>query len=58
MYIEIAFFFVWGGEGGWCFVLCRYCQVRYIHHATYISYICNFPCLEVDFLFIYYYIYT
>lgn len=60
MYIEIAFFFRpgrggerrGGGGGCLCFVLCRYCQVRYIHHTTYISYTCNFPCLEVDFIVI------
>lgn len=54
MYIEIAFFFVRGGEGrgggGWCLCCADYC--RYIHHTTYISYTCNFPCLEVDSFFI------
>lgn len=53
-----SLFFVRGGEGrgGWCFVFCvvQILSGRYIHHTTYISHTCNFPCSKVDFLFIYY----
>lgn len=62
MYIEIAFFFRPGrggegrrGGGCLCFVFCDFVLCRYITVGTYIilhtTYICNFPCLEVDFFF-------
>lgn len=53
MYIEIAFFFRpgrGGGEGGVCVVQIT---VGKVHTSSYISYICNFPCLEVDFIIIF-----
>lgn len=56
MYIEIAFFFVRGGEGRGCVLCCAdtvACRYLYIILHRYISYKCNFPCLEVDFLFIF-----
>lgn len=48
-----------GGEGmGGCmvFVFCvvQILSGRYIHHTTYISHTCNFPCLEVDSLLLLY----
>lgn len=41
--------FLSSGEGrGWCLCCADTVACRYIHHTTYISYTCNFPCLEVD----------
>lgn len=51
MYFEIAFFRPGrGGEGrgGGVFCVVQILSGRYIHHTTYISYTCNFPCLQVD----------